>query len=105
MASLEQPNAAKRSDDTFSEMELKIKVECCLQEPKDVELIDIFDTGVGECEDCPSELEEGDVQRSVDLFSISVNGLDLSSWKLTRVRSRFDGICPKTYAALQMAVA
>ena len=39
-----------------------------LQEAEDVELVDVFDTGVGECEDGPGELEECNIKRGVDLF-------------------------------------
>lgn len=40
-----------------------------LQEAEDVELVNVLDTSVGECENCPSELQECNVQRCVDLCS------------------------------------
>lgn len=30
--------------------------QSCLQETEDIELVHIFDPGVGKCKDCPSEL-------------------------------------------------
>lgn len=67
MARLEQADAAKKSDNKISKGQVRFGLG--LQEAEDVELVDVFDTSVGECEDCPSELQECNVQRCVDLCS------------------------------------
>lgn len=61
-----------------------------LQEAEYVELVNIFDTGVGECEDGPGELEECNIQRSVDLFfSLSVQS---TAWALLATYPRKEQI-------------
>ena len=69
MARLEQANAAKKSEDKRCEKNWRLGS----QEAEDIELVDIFDTSVRKREDGPSELQECDIQRSIDLASMSTH--------------------------------
>jgi hypothetical protein len=39
------------------------------QEPENIELVHVLDTGGGKGEDSPRQLEKGDVKRGIDLHS------------------------------------
>lgn len=54
MACLEQADADKKSDNKMPKGRWRSGL--VLQEAEDVELVNVFDTSVGEREDCPSEL-------------------------------------------------